>query len=450
MVTVATYVAVGIDCHRMYSPTLSLARSPVETGLTVLLILVLGVGVINNRVLEGLPGVYLLILMVAPFLLLLSFLRLRNNGIISRGKFAWLALGVSLFALWLYGIIIGVWNNNPLAFILRNNAGMFVYILILPLIIFLTPKRAVRILYASGVLVMLATLIIKTGEQAFGIEADTPWLESIFGPIVGAGGVRWGRVFFYTQYLVCVPLCVSFARLLNDVRISEKMRALFVFLPALYVTIIVSMSKGIQLAVLFSLIFSLCVYLCKGRWKTFWGLIIPGVLMLLMGYVGLVPNNAFAKTFFSADDVSNLGRFEQVRYLVESTTWVGQGLGATIEGYRRAEGLEYGFELSYLALFHKFGILGLLLLFAYAWTLLSILQQVQSGRLSRTQGVALGAGMSFLMPAIGNPGLFSVQEVVTHTVIMAALANAPRSGSPQSAENSTIRKLRLRSARKAA
>ncbi|GAA5503028.1 hypothetical protein Dxin01_02777 [Deinococcus xinjiangensis] len=403
--------------------------------LSVLSVFVLGINFGANAAVGGLTWQYLFILASLPVLLGLVLGRIRRDPTLNVVYARWLVIPVLMLFLWGYGVLSGLLQNNNPQFIVRNNAGMIAYALAIPLFFFPRRVNVIKLLNAGGLLVMGATLLLHVLSKLIGWDVESGLSERIFGPTVGAGGYRWGRIFFYTQYLVCVPMVLSLTALLSKgFGLWQRAISLATLAGSLYVLMVISMSKGMVLAVLFTLALLVTCFFFAGRRR---GLITSALVPLLLfggvSYVAATPDNVISRSFFSADDLSNGPRFEQVRYLVGDTTILGQGLGATIPGYTRAKGLDYGFELSYLAVFHKFGVFGLIPLLAYALTLLMIIRLVWQRRLSVRDGAALGAGMSFLMPAVGNPGLFSIQEVLTHSLVMLHLANAQLGVAPAAA-----------------
>ena len=273
---------------------------------------------------------------------------------------------------------------------------------------------------------ILVTLLLKFLEFSIGFVVESDLATQIFGRIVGAGGVRFGRIFFYTQFLACVPISISLAQLLTQkTNIRSTMMQLTVLLAGISVTVIISQSKGHQLADLFSILATLLlVVVNKRRQRGIVFSLIPLVVTSLAVFMVLQPDNIIYRAFFSKDDISNSFRYEQVSYLTNDITFLGRGLGASIKGYSRAAGADYGFELSYLAAIHKFGIFALVPFFAYELTILVIIIFSRQRRLLPVEAAGLAAGMSFLLPAIGNPGLFSLPEVTSHSLVLAALALA--------------------------
>lgn len=127
-------------------------------------------------------------------------------------------------------------------------------------------------------------------------------------------------------------------------------------------------------------------------------------ILIALGYI-----NIFS-AIFSQEDEANIGRFEQLFFLLGDLTWLGKGLGAVIPGYTRNEEQPYGFELSYLNLVHKFGLFAAFIVVSYFIVIARAIGHIRKRVNTRYAVMALGL-MAYLLPSIGNPTLFAPQAV---------------------------------------
>src|SRR5690606_12706420 len=116
---------------------------------------------------------------------------------------------------------------------------------------------------------------------------------------------------------------------------------------------------------------------------------------------------------FSTNDEANIDRYEQLYFLLNDLTFWGKGSGAVISGYSRNVDKPYGFELSYLNLVHKVGVMAIFVILAYASLIIRSFSQIAANYNTKYAIAALGA-MTYLFIAIGNPLLFAPQSVLLH------------------------------------
>lgn len=130
-------------------------------------------------------------------------------------------------------------------------------------------------------------------------------------------------------------------------------------------------------------------------------------IIFSLGYFNIISE------MFDSDDVSNIERYAQLYELLSDLSIEGQGLGAVIPGgYNRNQNLPYGFELSYINILHKLGIVGIIVLFLYLNTFILIYRNIKRGEYLYS-ALALGC-VCYLFPGIGNPVVFAPNCVVLH------------------------------------
>ena len=109
-------------------------------------------------------------------------------------------------------------------------------------------------------------------------------------------------------------------------------------------------------------------------------------------------------------------RVVQGKALIEDFTLFGKGLGGTVPNYSR-DSLGYGFELSYHNIVHKFGVISL---FIFGSFLLPIFYSLYSIflRPNRVYSYLPLIFMLYLLPAWGNPMIFTPVSVVLHCLAL--------------------------------
>ncbi|MGA2079063.1 MAG: hypothetical protein ABSH53_00385 [Holophaga sp.] len=340
-------------------------------------------------------------------------------------------LPLFLLLLWLYGFILGFLNHNPPEGVFRNFAGMILFSLYYIYIILDIPKDWVftTLLLASWVNLVTAFAGVAAGVSKLGLSffLSNVATERLFY----FGGVI--LVFILISVMLTtllVPRKAWPAEFLDQSWLIPRTRMTRMLVFALAsLPVLASFSKGYLLAFLFLLV-ALPLAL-TGRTLVRRKLS-PGLLaaVLLVGSVaglgGAVGLSTLAANTFSTEDVSNVTRYEQTAELVQDLTPLGKGLGATLPGGYSRDELGYGFEVSYVNIFHKFGIFALLLLYAYAWILFRILGNLYRRAALAYSSLALGA-MCYLFPSIGNPILLGSIPNILFASVLYLLRDEPPS-----------------------
>jgi membrane-associated HD superfamily phosphohydrolase len=166
-------------------------------------------------------------------------------------------------------------------------------------------------------------------------------------------------------------------------------------------------------------LFSKSVYNGKVNKKVFSFILVIVILLISLIFLGYF--NIFA-AISDKNDKANIARYEQLYLLIKDLTIYGRGLGAIIPGYSRNLDKPYGFELSYLSLIHKFGILSILVIILYLKTISKAMKNIFNGVEVKYSVISIGA-MGFLLPSIGNPLLFAPQAVTLHCLALYLLNN---------------------------
>ena len=99
--------------------------------------------------------------------------------------------------------------------------------------------------------------------------------------------------------------------------------------------------------------------------------------------------------------------------LISEFSLIGQGLGAELDSNYSRNDLGYGFELSYLSIIHKLGLVGVLICLIYLICLAIPLFHMIFRRENYFSWLAVG-GMLFVIPSYGNPMIFGPIIVTLH------------------------------------
>lgn len=338
-------------------------------------------------------------------------------------------------SIWLYGVLVGYFYENPLMGIVRNFAGMTIYLIYYIFIYLKIPQEKLYkvTLYAAVINIVIALImvilyyagissgvidpkVISTGQKRPYISAG---LLVIF-PFVSVFG---------TSFLLPKSKRESFFKGSKMMIKNHVFLKLLLFFLAIYCLIFVSASKGFMLGFLFLVFFIPMAVFLKSilrfrfnlKFFLFFGFLVIGTAVLYKyNYQTLIvemfsqDNDANAA---SGQMQANAVRYEQMNYLIDDLTFWGRGLGAGLStGYER-DGMGYGFELVYLNLMHKVGIFSILIFYSYCLTLYRAIKNLYQGHHVRYSATALGS-MCFLFPSVGNSYLFSPVAVVLHCVAL--------------------------------
>ncbi len=367
--------------------------------------------------------IYVVILVVG----MVAVFDVAANGIRSadRGIAEWIPLG--MFLIWAYGFFLGLFQGNPTEAVFRNFAGMSCYLIyyVMRQLRF-PPIDLVKLLLLSGglnILVAFVThysvgsrdvVLVDDSMEEFLFENRRFYAQNFVSylPVIG----------FLAGVLLVSPQAQMLPGWLH--RFAKSPLVLVAMLGfSVYVAMILTLSKGIMLSVLVlaALIFALS-FINKSYTDhrnfapRFFFLSITG-LLLVSAMFSTRYGELISKSF-SFDGSGNALRYEQAEFLLDNMRWLGWGLGAAVGsgGYAR-DALGYGFELSFLNVIHKFGVLSLVVFFTYIHAFAGIVRHFARGREYFVGCVALG-GLLFLIPAIGNPTLFSPVSVILHCSVI--------------------------------
>ncbi|MNP29767.1 hypothetical protein D3C76_1228050 [compost metagenome] len=146
-------------------------------------------------------------------------------------------------------------------------------------------------------------------------------------------------------------------------------------------------------------------------------LLVLTFLVLIVGVLLLLFTDVYNVILFSfsSGEGSNSIRNEQFGYLVSEWSFSGAGLGSSlVSGYQRDE-TGYGFELTYINLINKLGLLSIPLFLSYASTVFFGFKFFFFDGKRVTGAWVLGL-MAFLIPGAGNPLLLAPVFVFMHFI----------------------------------
>ncbi|TWX71923.1 hypothetical protein ESZ36_01445 [Colwellia demingiae] len=396
----------------------SLCKKHAVIFFTLIIILAFGRGAVQQY------GV-----LISSYILVLTFFIFNKSfPKIKRVYFSYWDFFPAIFLLvWLYGVLLGLALGNKLSYIVANFAGMVGYFFYYLLLISKIRKESlyVIVIYIS-IFILFQNIILSILLYVFNVfiyYGENLLIAVFFGYFKGGSSTGQIRMLAASQMMVfpLFVLALSYS-LIPSLKYAEKLKLLkshhllFVFL-ATYVVIFLPASKGYVLAgmilLLYIFIFSSASSGKVNVKKTiilFTLLTLVLVILLSTGYINII------SSMFAKDDESNIARYAQLYSLLEDIDVWGKGLGATVKNASRNPEKPYGFELTYINMIHKFGVMSLLLFFSYAYTMIKIFKEYKANVIEKKYILTSLGLMCFIFPSIGNPFLFSVQCVLMHVI----------------------------------
>lgn len=312
---------------------------------------------------------------------------------------------------WGYGVILGIKMGNNRSYIIRNNAGMVMYILFYFLI-----NADIKKINISKLLERLSELIVLINLLGFVIINFAP--QNIITlymriPVLNClqiGGVLGGfqPVLHYGRELIYI--CYGCA--LWDVLKTGKIfsRSMIKVLIVVFLSIVGMRSGGAQLAVLMSTAIIALSFFRNYINKNFLLIINAAVAVVLIYLLlgGTVP----LASIFSKEDIGNSVRYEQISYFMKHMAYLGNGFGADLSEIGRT----YVMEISYIDLFYKVGIFSIPVFLCYIITFYYGFKYLRKNN-SRYATIPLTC-MSYVYSALGNSVLFTSSSVLLHIIAL--------------------------------
>jgi hypothetical protein len=242
-----------------------------------------------------------------------------------------------------------------------------------------------------------------------------------------ANGLATLRIQYSPYYIYTAPFILIYLLNMNGYisnnEINEKTRMNQSFIKKMFLIfffsfalIVPSASKGLLLVYLLIVVLFLITCLIESNPKKIILFIITMTVLVLI----FVKFSNVLEYSYSNSDESNSIRSEQAEFLLNEITFTGSGLGSTlVSGYARDD-TGFGFELSYINLIQKIGVLSMPVLLLYILTLYHGVKMFISKK-NRIDGAFTIGIMGYLIPSIGNPTLFAPSLVLLHCILLVFL-----------------------------
>ncbi len=344
-----------------------------------------------------LVGIYLIIYLIYAMIT-------RSN--IQCDKFVFVVSCIML-AVWIYGIILGIFNGNKRELIIRNFAGMTMYLLVLPLsnekLKMESVIKIIKIVAHYSLYISIITYLLLTYTKSHFIF-QIPIINAFIG-----GGGKGGFVQYFNRELIHV--CFAYNAYILFYEKRGKLFGFINLLMASYYYLIVNDSEGDLLAAVLLLIVIIIpmFFKIKKRYR----IVLYCIIMCLV-IVSILTHNNKLVSIFSQQDIGNARRYEELNYFKSNLTLFGHGLGKELGSIGASGIYNYGTELIYINLFHKFGIFAILILISYVATLYKVIKYyLKSNDIGPDKVIPMSL-VAYLVPSLANPMLFSVLSVVSH------------------------------------
>ncbi len=319
---------------------------------------------------------------------------------------------------WVYGIIVGLLNGNRRDYLIRNFAGITVYIIFY--LLYWSGKSVKEMLdIALKMAVFIAGLTLVAYLDMF------VWGRRVFMTLPLLKNFNTSLTILYAARELIYIAYVYYAVQIVFFR-QYRLRNFLIVALCVIVEMVCIRSDGDKLALLLFtalVIWKLVINRMKKRDVLIFTLVGGSLLIVLMF--------PLVRSFFDPSDPSNAERYEQIEYLLQNINFLGKGLGAT---FTNNIGSGYAVETTYLDIFHKFGVFAVVILAGYVITLIEALKLFLNRDGNEYDVIPL-AYMGYLLPALGNPILFSSISVVSHCIALLYIIERKKSNEAENAAN---------------
>lgn len=342
-----------------------------------------------------------------------------------------LILPILIFLSWIYGVFVGLLRGNNIEYVFTNFIGLAFYLAFYGLLASkITSQQLIRCLFIAALIYFVYGTVLL-GESLF------------FGgyfSILSASSISDYRVLYLAPTIYFVPFIVlGMLRLsgaINDASFSSWSTAFPIWITSKsfllllsVVFVLTSMSKSF-IAIIFIVIF-ICIILALRN--TCYKLRIRPVFfitMLLIATRLFMESDIFELLIFSFSnsESSNSVRSEQYEFLIDELSFFGAGLGAVLKsGYIRNSIYPYGFELTFINILNKLGILAMPIFIAYFYPIISGIKNIlyKDGDIIIIGGITFGS-MLYVIAGLANPLLFSTNFIMLHCICLFLLINLPK------------------------
>lgn len=319
---------------------------------------------------------------------------------------------VVILLVWFYGVILGFLKGNPTAYIIRNFAGMVVYIVYYIMINCKWDLKVIaKIITTLSYITVYITILTYIDYYVLGLRILPQGRHIIPSSYA---------VLFSMRQLIYVSYAICLYRIL-----VEKKKSIFWIIHIIstwYAVVVCEKADGDLLAlfvITIMIVTSIPFVLSQSKRKKQVAniFLILGTVLGIFIFLVFIPNN-FIANIFSENAGGNSIRYLQIEYVFKHFDFWGHGLGAIFSselGPKYSGG--YAIEVIYLNLFHKFGIFGVILIMIYVVTFYETIKIVRHNQISYYNAVPLACA-GYMISSIGNPMLLAVGSILLHCYIL--------------------------------
>lgn len=287
---------------------------------------------------------------------------------------------IGIFALWMYcacWVILGVINGNNILHSLNDVTNFFsiIYIVII-LVITKSNKKAFKLIISNLKICMLVlsivTIILFVGSYIgtffdINIGSMLEWFNNNtnYGIITGAlYNFKFARVYFVGGIFMQVSLAFFIYDILNKNRVRD-----YIYTVIILLGIFSSSTRGYWIGAVIVILMMIIMTNKKQKIRIAKVLLVVSVIFSPIVFTPFFKNEVINRVISVSDfskDVSNQTRTIQIEYMmdkIKEKPVLGSGFGANLTEYEVETGLSgRQFEVYYLELVYKTGILGMLIL----------------------------------------------------------------------------------------
>lgn len=352
-------------------------------------------------------------LLEAAFILFIILTNLFSNRgwVIIREKNSLSIIPILMFFIWGYGIVRGLINGNYIGYIIKNNAGILIYIFFYVLI-----NADIKMINISKLLEDFSSLIIIITFIGFVIinYAPLPMISKYLEiPIlnciqIGSAIGKYQPVLHYGRDLIYICYGCTLWDFLDGKGIVNK--SLFKLLFVIFVVFVVMKSGGAELAIIMNTIFIVLSFVGKKMDRKNLLLIFSSLLIGITYFI-YKNINPFLPIFSKAD-AGNSVRYNQIDYCIKNMTFLGKGFGVDFSDIGR----KYMIEISYIDLLYKIGIFAIIVFVIHLITVFKAFIYMKTNH--NRYAVIPICSMSFLYTSLGNNGLFHNNNVLINVIVL--------------------------------
>ncbi|WP_071441815.1 glycosyltransferase [Traorella massiliensis] len=321
---------------------------------------------------------------------------------------------IILLLCWGYGVILGFIRGNQLSYIVRNFAGMTLYSFFIVLNIWKpNKKKIIKRLFTYSICVVILTIF----TWLFIIKYPINFIASF--PLLCDYAGNGTNILYGNQVIIYISTGISLYYVLTK---SNIFRNLIIYLLSFIATFICIKQGGFQLAFIAITAITLLLWI-KERITLFSKrpilfICIILALIVIISFISYETKGIVYK-IFDPNDSGNSIRIEQIFLAAEDFSFFGKGLGASFSnGLIRSTEFNYGMEVSYVNVIHKFGIFSILIFLSYIATYWKAYFITKKDNLIAIFSIA---SIAFLYPSLSNPYLFHPLCVILHVIALYVL-----------------------------